>query len=370
MYRKLYDKLLLTLFAAAVATGAHAQRVSDVAFEQAGDKVRITYQLDRTADIQVFLSTDGGKTYGQPLRAVSGDAGQNVAAGSKTVIWSPLDEMNEITGDHIVFKVVPAMRVSQTAPYSTAEGRLPGRFSVSPTVQVRFARGNLQYQESTGTWRFAGCQYECLGDGNRNTSSSGGWTDLFGLGAEGKTAGKDKKKSGRKNSGPSAFPDWGANPVSNGGNAPDQWRTLTRDEWMFLFKSRPDAGGKYGAAKVNGMAGVVVLPDEWTLPDSCSFYAGMAGAGADTDWSGARNVYTAARWRQMEANGAVFLPAAGFRMGKSVGLAGSYGFYWSSTPMGKSNAYYVYITSLGVEINASLIKNNGRSVRLAQTVQD
>ena len=50
------------------------------------------------------------------------------------------------------------------------EGCLPGLFSVSETQQVYFSRGNLQYQASTNTWRFAEHQYDYVGtqtaDGN------------------------------------------------------------------------------------------------------------------------------------------------------------------------------------------------------------
>lgn len=35
------------------------------------------------------------------------------------------------------------------------DGKLPGLFSISPTQQVQFSQGNLQYQASTNTWRFA-----------------------------------------------------------------------------------------------------------------------------------------------------------------------------------------------------------------------
>ena len=39
------------------------------------------------------------------------------------------------------------------------EGALPGLFSVSDNKKVSFSKGNLQYQASTNTWRFAEQQY-------------------------------------------------------------------------------------------------------------------------------------------------------------------------------------------------------------------
>ena len=52
------------------------------------------------------------------------------------------------------------------------EGSLSGLFSVSATQQVRFSKGNLQYQASTGTWRFAEHQYDYIGTDNSNISSN------------------------------------------------------------------------------------------------------------------------------------------------------------------------------------------------------
>ena len=79
------------------------------------------------------------------------------------------------------------------------DGALPGLFSVSATKQVHFSQGNLQYQASTNTWRFAEHQYDYVGtqtadycgfyggnvsgSDNRNISSTyNGWIDLFGWG--------------------------------------------------------------------------------------------------------------------------------------------------------------------------------------------
>ena len=63
------------------------------------------------------------------------------------------------------------------------DGALPGLFSVSATQRVYFSQGNLQYQASTDTWRFAEHQYDYVGSDNRSISSTySGWIDLFGWG--------------------------------------------------------------------------------------------------------------------------------------------------------------------------------------------
>ena len=47
----------------------------------------------------------------------------------------------------------------------------------------------------------------------------------------------------------------------------------------------------------------------------------------------------------------IFLPAAGYRRGSSLGYAGSSGYYWSSSLYtgGPSGAYYLYFDSSGVD---------------------
>ena len=66
------------------------------------------------------------------------------------------------------------------------EGCLTGLFSVGNGKTVRFSQGNLQYQASTDTWRFAEHQYDCIGSTNTNVSLFyQGWVDLFGFGTSG-----------------------------------------------------------------------------------------------------------------------------------------------------------------------------------------
>ena len=60
------------------------------------------------------------------------------------------------------------------------------RFAVSENSYVAFAKGNLQYQASTNTWRFADKQYDVIGEENANVSENyDGWIDLFGWGTSG-----------------------------------------------------------------------------------------------------------------------------------------------------------------------------------------
>lgn len=81
-----------------------AQTVTGIDANQVGKTIEITYHLDRTADISVDYSTDGGRTY-TTLRHVSGDVGMSVTPGHKTITWDVLSEVDKFVGDNICFRV-------------------------------------------------------------------------------------------------------------------------------------------------------------------------------------------------------------------------------------------------------------------------
>ena len=70
---------------------------------------------------------------------------------------------------------------------SNPTGAINGLFTINEEGdQVRFSQGNLQYQASTNTWRFAENQWDYVGADNSNISSEyDGWIDLFGWGTSG-----------------------------------------------------------------------------------------------------------------------------------------------------------------------------------------
>ena len=235
------------------------------------------------------------------------------------------------------------------------DGALPGLFSVSATQRVYFSQGNLQYQASTNTWRFAEHQYDYVGSDNRSISSTySGWIDLFGWGT-----GSNPTLSSQNNEDYGPFVDWGCNRISNGANTANRWRTLTIAEWEYLLYYRTDAPSKCGTGNINGVGGLIILPDSWTLPSGCSFTSGFATSNYNTypDWT--HNSYTLAQWAQMEAAGAVFLPAAGNRYGSNVRNVGASGSYWSSTPN-----YEMSFNSLNLDATSNHYHYHGFSVRL------
>ncbi|MCQ2188915.1 MAG: hypothetical protein MJZ00_03215, partial [Paludibacteraceae bacterium] len=150
------------------------------------------------------------------------------------------------------------------------------------------------------------------------------------------------------------------NAISNGGNQKGQWRVLSKDEWTYLYSGRANAASLRTKATVEGVAGYIFFPDNWEQPEGIS--VGL-DAGAFTT-----NTYSALRWNVLEAQGAVFLPAAGRRDGTTVIDVGSYGYYWSSTYSSGRNAYS-FVFGGNVYTNVESYRNYGRSVRLAQEVK-
>lgn len=220
---------------------------------------------------------------------------------------------------------------AQITNYPT--GAIKGLFSVSSLEQVCFSQGNLQYQASTDTWRFAEHQYDVVGNSNSNISSSySGWIDLFGWGTSGYDGQYPYMTStlvynydiGLIDTASINY-DWGVyNAIINGGNQAGRWRSLTKDELHYLFYTRSTRSGiRYANACVNGMNGLILLPDYW---DSGTYPLSNTNEPYNTSYSS--NTISASQWANMEQHGAVFLPAAGYRLGTSVNNVGSHGYYW------------------------------------------
>ncbi|MBQ6724298.1 MAG: hypothetical protein IJQ84_07315 [Paludibacteraceae bacterium] len=253
--------------------------------------------------------------------------------------------------------------------YAT-EGALRGRFAISATDTVAFSRGNLQYQPSTSTWRFAENQWDFVGTANGRIrhyqySPEGwvwtykGWLDLFGWGT-----GNNPTASTSTNSNYGSFTDWGRNAISNGGKKANLWRTLTKDEWDYLFRGRENAASLYANGTVSGVNGSIILPDNWVIPADLHFKPSNS-----TDSTAAPNNYTADEWMFMEMAGAVFLPITYER---SMDWQSEYctavyqentARYWTSTPNGTNGAYYY------IPLTPNVYQDNryvGKGVRLVQ----
>ena len=314
------------------------------------------------------VTTDGS---GNATFAAGVSGGKNLNDFSLTVGGNPITLVTES-------KTLTAGKIYNiTRSAEDPNAPLPGIFSISAGQTVQFSKGNLQYQASTGTWRFAEYQWVYVGTLAGNNTSSGrntqsGWIDLFGWGTSGKTFasgygtayqpwatsttnnqyGPTDGNSGL--TGTYADGDWGVN-MGTG------WRTLTSDEWTYLLDTR--GGTRYCKATVNSKMGLVIFPDSYSHPAGVTAVA----SANTTDAAFNTNSWSEDDWTKMEAAGAVFLPEAGYRDGtSSVINVGSSGYYWSSTPDGANKAYRLSFSGRSVYPANSGNRSLGYSVRLVQ----
>ena len=263
-----------------------------------------------------------------------------------------------------------------TTPTSTVDGSL---FSVAANKQVRFSKGNLQYIGSAATpyWRFAEHQYDVIGVMEQCVESNVIDRDLFGWGTSGYSSKNPDMISTRDSdygNGDGVHIseteyDWGVHNTISDAGATGTWRTMTMDEWDYLLDGRTNAQYKHSYAQVNGVNGIIILPDHFQNSHNVD-YVSMAD-GAD-EWED--NIYSASQWDYLEADGAVFLPLGGYRYGISTSQSKKdYGYYWMSTAY-YENAYhlrfYKHINSQRiVRIISDEHRFLGMSVRLVRDAE-
>ena len=276
-----------------------------------------------------------------------------------------------------------------------------GAFSISATSKAYFSRGNLQYKHygsSTndgGTWRFAKHQYDWVGglvgsdvwhynnlrQGNVvlqdgvagdpgfstneqiGEASYVGWIDLFGYGT-----GDNPTKHSVLNSQYNDWHEWGAHSIVNSGKPGNTswWQTLTHNEWKYLLSERSDYNTKRGMATVNGVKGLVILPDYTTTT--------IVSYSSQALWE--NNTYTVEQWKAAEAGGAIFLPCAGYRNGTDfdggTNADQDHGAYWSASASTSAASWGVRFKTTDnfayLWDDYGMAPDNGHAVRLVHKV--
>lgn len=144
-----------------------------------------------------------------------------------------------------------------------------------------------------------------------------------------------------------------------------EWTVLLKSEWTYLLQRRKDADKKFGSAQIVGECkGLVILPDEFTLPEGLDFRPFEMFDFDDP--KEIMNVYTVDDWARMEQAGAVFLPDAPYRYLELVDNSYPGGWYW--TRSAPSDGWYrgVFITFYGEVHEERLGYGEGCAVRLVQ----
>lgn len=333
---------------------------------------------DITADITCLTIKNGSDIY-------------TVNTSSLSYIWVAMKPVT--TGDITVYaakgkdlykKTVSGKALDKGKIYpinvttTKVDGAISGQFTVNSSgKKVYFSQGNLQATttDSWSTWTFSFMDYQySTVETNADPYCTANYGDktvvsLFGWGTSGYehrtyhwqpystkndpgyygayySAYYDLNQAGQNGNA-----DWGYNAISNGGNTENSgWRTMTSDEWSYLLTNHTKRW-----ATVNGVSGLVIRPD------------GVSAAVAAT--------YTAEAWAVEEAAGAVFLPAAGVRVGNAdtqnksyVISVGTNAFYWTATSYddGLHKAYRTNIDAYTTEVTNNANKACGNAVRLVR----
>ena len=255
---------------------------------------------------------------------------------------------------------------------------------------ISFAPGNLQYQHSTGTFRFASIQSETIGSGRGNawdiTYIGDAWMDLFCWGTSGydntandpyavrfspasrvpqnneHTAGIINEEHNRWGCGPSydmpgiepslvgtsANYDWGVynaiyNPRTNTIDPAGTWRTPTAEEMDYIINTRTTSSGvRYAKAQVAQVwpraNGLIIVPDDW----DASIYTFNNPNTPTSSYSS--NDVSRADWKVLERAGCVFLPCGGSQAmdGWEIEQPTVVGMYWTTTVSNYYSEAYAY----------------------------
>lgn len=192
-----------------------------------------------------WISYDNGTTWTQ-LGKATGDKGDEGDKGDKGDKGDDGDSVFQtiVEDENFVYFTLVSGDVFTIRKYISDEtqivdGAIMAEFSVSDTKKVYFSMGGLQFSENgthqcadgttkAGTWRFAPNQWEDL--------SNPDWIYKFTWGSSGANI-PFNESSDISMTDTYRYLDWGVyNAISNGGNTPDMWRTLSLSEWNYLFE--------------------------------------------------------------------------------------------------------------------------------------
>lgn len=292
--------------------------------------------------------------------------------------------------------------------------------------KVYFSQGNLQYQASTHTWRFAENQYDAIGSDNRKIAADyAGWIDLFGWGTSGydntandplavnyqpwSTSNSELNQTITVKTGESidcskehiyGYCDttwsiegtYSSSESNDYGYGPSTYMldknltgTSANYDWG-VYNAISNGGGQTGmwrtltreewnyilssrlfAQDLRSQATVCGVHGYVLLPDDFTLPEGLSWSNQTNDWD--TNTYGPQAWSAMEAVGAVFLPAAGVSSRSNVFYVGSNGHYWSASYDDQGFALYLYFDS-GYARMDYYYRYFGLSVRLVRPADE
>ncbi len=339
-----------TVKVTAVDADAKTVSLEDATFEFCSSMVKFTLT---ERDVTSFEISDG-KNYIKLALA---------AATSEIYVSLPPSEGKTdytiMTSDGTInFSVIKSYNLENNKYYSanvTFFKALKGEFSVDAEHKVKFGAGNLRYDADASAWSFSPSQFSSIGNTSGNASVTEGVRDLFGWGTW--------LEDGKPMNSSTVVADYSW-PAGKNTVIGSDWKTLSNDEWSYLFFTRTTTKEiRYSKGVVHGIKGVVLLPDDWngTYSFTNSNTADVAFAEISDD-----------DWATLESEGAVFLPVTGRRYSGIDVDDMDKGYYWTSTPYDEEQARGLRISEsvVGLSMASKQLRYYGYSVRLVRPVSD
>ncbi len=189
-----------------------------------------------------YVSTDNGITWTQLGKATGEDGkdgkdGLNGKDGDSMFLSVTQDE--EFVYFTLIDGTILTVKMGEKEEgVKIVDGAIMAEFSVSDSTKVYFSMGDLLYSEEgmhlcadgttkPGTWKFAENQW-C-------DTVENGWNNIFTWGSSGADISYPENAE-ISMEGAYRYLDWGQyNAIQNGGNKPETWRTLSPNEWEYLF---------------------------------------------------------------------------------------------------------------------------------------
>ncbi len=276
------------------------------------------------------------------------------------------DKIYEYSKSGITFENGKYYTVSVKMTQSTEDLALSGTFNIG-RFNVKFSKGNLRATLDNGTvtsWSFAPSQDAYVGATEANNlQSTTGTIDLFAWSTDyGYQWGIGPWTDDYSNFA-GQFKDWGVNPdlIRDLGSG---WFTMTQNDWKYLLSRRTGAtvgettGVRYYTAIIkkdsdtdDGVLGLLLLPDNVTFTAEEATWGQPNLVYPNNQLlTGYKTECTTDQWTNLEAKGAVFLPAAGWKTfdkdeNHNISSPGAQAFYWHATEYsGSGSGYTITVT--------------------------
>ncbi len=87
-----------------ITLSLEAQNITNADFNIVENDIEITFLLDKTADIDIFYSINGGRDYLIPEH-ITGDVGENIMPGKKKAVWHVFADRDALFSNNVLFKI-------------------------------------------------------------------------------------------------------------------------------------------------------------------------------------------------------------------------------------------------------------------------